>query len=239
MLSDLWPLFGLRVRTPRLELRLPYDDELTVLADLAARGVHDPTTMPFLVPWTDQPSPQLQRGLLQFHWRSRAEWAPDAWRLELGVFVGGELVGAQGMLAQRFGVVRAVETGSWIGREHQGRGIGTEMRAAILHLAFAGLGARVAYSAAFETNRASVGVSRALGYVDNGERWVTRRADPARELLFRLERARWEERRRADISLEGLEPCLALFGLAQQGGDGSEASAERSTAATPAASPSA
>ncbi|MBK9179119.1 MAG: GNAT family N-acetyltransferase [Acidimicrobiales bacterium] len=238
MLSQLWPLFGLRVRTPRLELRPPGDDELALLAGLASRGVHDPATMPFLVPWTDLPSPRLEQGVLQYHWRARAEWAPDAWRLELGVFTGGELVGSQGLFAQRFGIVRTVETGSWLGREHQGRGIGTEMRAAVLHLAFAGLGARVAYSGAFESNAASVAVSRALGYADNGQRWVTRRAEPARELLFRLERAVWEERRRDDITIEGLEACLELFGLAH-GGDGSEASAARSAAATAAASPSA
>ena len=30
---------------------------------------------------------------------------------------------------------------------------------------------------------------------------------------FRLERADWELRRRDDITIEGLEPCLPLFGL--------------------------
>ena len=38
-------------------------------------------------------------------------------------------------------VLREVSTFSWVGVRHHGRGIGTEMWAAALHLAFAGLGA--------------------------------------------------------------------------------------------------
>jgi hypothetical protein len=41
MLIDHWPLLGLRVRTARLELRLPTEEELADLADLAVRGVHE------------------------------------------------------------------------------------------------------------------------------------------------------------------------------------------------------
>jgi hypothetical protein len=36
-----WPLHGLRLRTPRLELRLPGLEELDALAQLSADGVHD------------------------------------------------------------------------------------------------------------------------------------------------------------------------------------------------------
>jgi RimJ/RimL family protein N-acetyltransferase len=42
------------------------------------------------------------------------------------------------------------------------------MRAAALHLAFAGLGAREATSEAFADNRASNRVSQTLGYEPNG-----------------------------------------------------------------------
>jgi len=45
---------------------------------------------------------------------------------------------------------------------------GTEMRAAVLHLAFDGLGAREAHSASFEDNPASQRVSLANGYQSNG-----------------------------------------------------------------------
>ena len=55
MLADLWPAYALRVRTPRLTLRLPDPEELAALADLAARGVHRPGERPFLTPWTEAP----------------------------------------------------------------------------------------------------------------------------------------------------------------------------------------
>ena len=65
--------------------------------------------------------------------------------------------------AENFRAVRSVETGSWLGRAHQGQGIGREMREAVLHLAFAGLGAEEALSGAFEDNAASLATSRAVG----------------------------------------------------------------------------
>ena len=48
--EELWPLFGLEVATPRLSLRYVTDDLAVQLAALAARGVHDPRTMPFSEP---------------------------------------------------------------------------------------------------------------------------------------------------------------------------------------------
>ncbi len=162
MAHPYWPLFDLRVRTPRLELRYPGDDDLVALARVAAEGVHDPAFLPFSVGWSLLPSPERERGVLQWHWRQRAEWRPESWRFEPVIVVDGEVVGVQGLGAKDFARLGVGATGSWIGQRHQGRGIGTEMRAAILHLAFAGLGAR----------------------------------------------------RRDDIVIEGLGPCLELFGVA-------------------------
>jgi RimJ/RimL family protein N-acetyltransferase len=209
-----WPLFDLRIRTPRLELRIPDDKDLIELARLAARGVHPNDYMPFTIPWTDRRSPEMERSLFQFHWRSRGELAPAAWRLAFAIYEDGLAVGFQDMAARDFAILRTVVTGSWLGREHQGRGIGKEMRAAVLHLAFAGLGARVAESGAWADNSASLGVSRALGYAANGEDLKVRRGEATRHLLLRLERAAWERRRRDDIVLEGVEPCLSLLGAA-------------------------
>jgi hypothetical protein len=50
-------------------------------------------------------------------------------------------MGVQDLIANDFGTLREVSSGSFIGLKHQGHGIGKEMRAAVLHLAFAGLGA--------------------------------------------------------------------------------------------------
>lgn len=84
-LTAWWPLFGLRVVTPRLELRPVADNELADLAELLGRGVHDPAVMPFNLPWTDTPEPALQREALQWIWRGRAAWSIDAWSLSFAV----------------------------------------------------------------------------------------------------------------------------------------------------------
>src|SRR3954447_3290196 len=122
-----WPLFDLVVRTPRLELRHPDDEMAVALADLAARGVHDPEMMPFGIPWTDAPPGEQERRSLQHFWSNRALWSVDDWHLTMAVLIDGEVVGSQGMFAKRFPLSREFETGSWLGRVHQGRGIGKEM----------------------------------------------------------------------------------------------------------------
>jgi RimJ/RimL family protein N-acetyltransferase len=181
MTSGHWPFFDLRIRTPRLELRPDWDDGLVALGELAAQGIHDPATMPFGQPWSDLPSGgELERSVLQWNWRQRAELTPDKWRLAFVVSVGGRIAGIQGIEAEHFARCRVVETGSWLGREFQGQGVGREMRAAVLHLAFAGLGATEALSGAFHDNAASLAVSRALGYGNNGEHIRLRRSDPDR-----------------------------------------------------------
>jgi len=120
-------------------------------------------------------------------------------------------VGVQSMEAEHFRAVRSVETGSWLGLAHQGQGLGREMREAILHLAFAGLGAEEALSGAFEDNVASLATSRSVGYEENGEARGHRRDGWGRTIRFRIGRDVWEERRRADIEIIGLEECLEMF----------------------------
>jgi RimJ/RimL family protein N-acetyltransferase len=206
-----WPLFDLVVRTPRLELRLPREDEFAALIDLADQGIHDPETMPFFVPWTDLEPRQRARETAQWLWGHRANWSPENWTLTAAAFVDGRPVGMQDVGAQHFRAVRSVETGSWLGRAHQGQGLGREMRQAILHLAFAGLGAEEALSGAFEDNAASLAVSRAVGYEENGEARGRRRDGSGRTIRFRMGRAQWERTRRDDIEIMGLDSCLDLF----------------------------
>jgi RimJ/RimL family protein N-acetyltransferase len=88
------------------------------------------------------------------------------------------------------------------------------MRAAILHLGFSGLGAEYAATSAFHDNHSSLGVTRALGYEANGESIEARRNAADKQLHFLLTRSRWEERRRDDIEIIGLESCLDMFGAA-------------------------
>jgi len=131
---------------------------------------------------------------------------------------GDVVVGVQGMLATDFAVKRQVGTGSWLGQGYQGRGIGKEMRAAILQLAFAGLGAKRATSGAFEDNAASLAVSRGLGYVENGDDIGAPRGTPVRQIRLLLTREAWEKKRRDDIQIHGLETCLPMFGVDQKSG---------------------
>ena len=214
-LVDHWPLYGLRVQTPRVELRVPDDILGAEMGELAAKGVHDPATMPFSIPWTDAPVEELPRNTLQFLWRMRAEVGPEHWHLTLTVLSDGGVIGGAGLVADNFGVHRMFETGSWLGRAFQGRGLGAELRHACLHLGFAGLGANVAVTGAFEDNGASLGVTRKLGYEPNGEDALVRRGESARLLRFRMTRDHWEAKvRRDDIELTGVEPCLELLGAA-------------------------
>jgi RimJ/RimL family protein N-acetyltransferase len=168
--------------------------------------------MPFTIPFTDQPSPRLERSALQHWWKARAEWDREKWDLSLAVLCDGRAVGTQGLHAEKFATLRTVNTGSWLGRAHQGQGIGKEMRAAVLHLAFEGLGAVVAYSGAYEDNAPSLGVSRALGYEENGDVIAMRRDEAGRLINLKLPRERWH--RRDDITIANLEPCLGMFGIA-------------------------
>jgi len=62
-------------------------------------------------------------------------------------------------------VLREVKTESWLGVDYHRRGLGTEARTALLHLAFEELGAVAAVSEVFQDNAASQGVSRKLGTV--------------------------------------------------------------------------
>lgn len=209
---DHWPLFGLRVRTPRLELRYPDDALAAEVADLAVAGINEPGFRPFLSLWNEVPPVHQQRNTMQHLWRTRAEWKPTSWVCGCAVMADGEVIGLQTMVGEGFAGRRTVGTGSWLGRAHQGRGFGTEMRAAILHLAFSGLGAVRAESGAWHDNAASLSVSRKLGYRENGDEWLLRGDEADREVRLVLTRERWEAHRRHDIEIVGLEPCLPFFG---------------------------
>ena len=119
-----WPVFDLEIRTPRLTMRALTDELEVELIDLTRRGIHEPDFMPFAVPWTDLESPELEHRALDFYWRNRRA-TPEAWNLLFAVIVDGEVVGSSNLGAHGFPITRWFETGSWLGLEHQGRGIGT------------------------------------------------------------------------------------------------------------------
>jgi RimJ/RimL family protein N-acetyltransferase len=209
---DPWPLRHLVLRTPRLQLRPDDDAGLLELAAEAVRGVHRPELMPFRTPWTDAEPARRVRATLQYHWSERATLMAERWRVHFLVRLDGRVVGEQDLRGTEFGVTREVDTGSWLGLRHHGRGIGTEMRAAVLLLAFDHLGATRARSAAFSDNAASLRVSEKLGYRRDGTETIARRGRPADEVRLLLDAASF---RRPDwtLEVEGLDGCLPALGI--------------------------
>ncbi|THV41722.1 GNAT family N-acetyltransferase [Glycomyces buryatensis] len=214
MLTDHLPVLKLRIRTERLELRLPNPEELAALADVAADGVHDPGFMPFLFPWTDTTPAKRARSVALWHHRVIGRWETDMWTIPFTVFFEGNPVGIQEIDGKKFAINREVGTGSWIGLAHHGKGIGTEMRAAVLHFAFAGIGADWAISASFDGNEASQGVSRKLGYRADGIEFHVVQGERRLDRRWRLSREDWEANRRHEVEIDGLDAdVLEMMGL--------------------------
>ena len=211
-----WPLFDLEVRTPRLTLRY-IDDELgAALVDLAAQGIHDPNFMPFAMPWTDVEPDVLGRSCFQYWWKCRTNTCVDSWDINLAVIEDGQVVGASGLGGRDFPVTRWFETGSWLGRQHQGRGLGVELRIATLHLGFLGFGAEIAGTGAFGDNGPSLGVTRKLGYEPNGRVRHVRRGAAADTHNFTMTRRHFVDHvEREDITISGDEGARAMLGISR------------------------
>ena len=210
--ASAWPIFGLRIRSERLELRLPTDDDLGALMEVAAAGIHPPGEMPFGVAWSTLPSPEFERGFVRHHWLMRATWTPEDWNLNLMVEFDERPIGSQSVHGRGFAVHRMVHTGSWLGRAFQGQGLGKEMRLAVLSLAFDGLGARFAETEAFLGNGASNGVSRSLGYEENGIGSLAPEGVPRETRRYRMTADGWRDRARPPVTIQGLDACLEMFG---------------------------
>ena len=212
-LDAAWPLFGLRIRSERLVLRLPTDADLPGMLALAKAGIHPPEEMPFGVAWTDATGAAFDRGFLQHHWGWRARWQPDEWWLNLMVESDGTPIGVQTISGEQFPIHRTVDSGSWLGLTYQGRGFGKEMRSAVLAFAFDALGARAATSSAFLDNTASNAVSRSLGYAEDGSGALAPRGVSRETQRFRMTADAWRSRPRAAVEIEGLDACRDMFGI--------------------------
>ncbi len=211
--QDAWPLFGIRITTPRLELRVVDDTHIPELARVARDGVHEPGHMPFGNGWTDRSDEDWDSGFARYFWRQRGSWDVDAWALPFAVFSDGAPIGVQQLTAEDFPVLRAFGTGSWLSLAHHGKGLGTEMRAAVLYFGFRLLGAELAVTGAFPANIGSIRVSEKIGYLPNGIRRDRVSGRPVDALLYRLPRDLWEASAHAPVEVEGFEGCERLFGL--------------------------
>jgi RimJ/RimL family protein N-acetyltransferase len=185
------PLTRLRLRTPRLELRVPTRAEARRLFAVAEAGVHAPDRMPFEIPWTDA----LDEADFLSHVTGST---PDAIRFT--AFLDGAPIGVQALDVRPDGVT----TGSWLGEAYQGRGLGTEMRAAVLTYAFGVREATVARSGAIQGNPQSLGVSRKLGYEVTGSHIVSPRGEPLEHTDVELHRDRF--RSPVPVTVDGVRP---------------------------------
>ena len=204
---NLEPLWELRLVTPRLVLRLPTEDELDRLFAVAEAGIHPPEEMPFAVAWTDD---LHYEEFVAFHRAFWTGWTPEKWTCNFLTFLDGEPIGTQGLSAEDLAAKREVSTDSWIGTAFQGKGYGTEQRAAVLELAFRELGASAATSGALVHNIASQKVSEKLGYAVTGMSELAPRGEPVPHYDYRLEAADW--RSPIPVEIVGLASCLPLFG---------------------------
>ena len=171
-----WPLFDLRLSVADLELRPMTEADLIPLAQLLPDDVEfDPDATRY--PGLDEATGRRVIGF-QHYWNCFGSWQPQRWRLNFCVRAGGLLVGVQELEATDFVMLRTVDSASHLVPAARGRGIGRQMRRAVLALAFGPLRAQAAISSAWHDNHASLGVSRALGYLPNGES-LHRRGDGA------------------------------------------------------------
>ncbi len=215
--EEILPLLGLRIAAGPIELRGVTDDLLGPLVELALDGIHGSDEMPFYVPWSVAPPDELPRNFAQYHWRTRAEWSVSQWTMELAVLFEGEPVGVQGFNTRDYLVTRTGETGSWLGRRHQGRGIGTAMRQVLCTFIFDHLAADHITSVAFDDNPVSLAVSRRVGYRESGWKRIARQGKPAKqwELTLMPEDLTRSEH---ELTVEGLEPFRRSIGLSPQVG---------------------
>jgi RimJ/RimL family protein N-acetyltransferase len=149
-----YPLLNVEVRTPRLTLAGASDELLERLVPLVRAGVADAEPWPFDDPisfYADSPEREWQwlRGI----WAGRGRVSAEFWRLYFAVLVDGVPVGMQDLIAKNFTRFGTVSSFSWLAPGSRGQGLGKEMRAAILQLAFAGLGRTKPAATPFSTTK--------------------------------------------------------------------------------------
>jgi len=161
------PQAALRIDVEGARLQVPTDSQVELLARRAAQpGAILPVGEEHFVKWLEGLAPEeIERDRIDRVRSNRDLTTRPGWTLDLAVLVDGEPVGLQTVSGfDRWPTRRVVGTTSWLLRSHQGHGLGTRCRAAVLELAFAHLGAESAKSWVLDDNHASIAVSTKLGY---------------------------------------------------------------------------
>jgi RimJ/RimL family protein N-acetyltransferase len=204
-----WPLFDLRLHCRGVRLRALREADLPYLASVLPDDVgHDPRLELF----ASLSDPENERRLFwQSYWRALGGWSPSSWVLHLAVEHEGAPVGVQTLEGEDFPRLRTVDSASWLVPGARGRGIGVAMRIAVLGLAFDHLGAVAAITSATAGNAASLGVSRRIGYTDNGVGLIVETGGVAQLRHLRLTAGDW--RHGHEVTVTGLDACRPWFGI--------------------------
>jgi RimJ/RimL family protein N-acetyltransferase len=198
-----WPPHALTLTTPALTLRGMTEADALALAEVVPQDLeHSPRL----------PSFSASINVLQAYWTQLGQWRVEDWVLPFTVLHEGRPIGLQALEGKDFPVRRTVDSHSWLVASARGRGLGRQMRTAVLALAFDHLGAQFAVSDAWPDNAASLGVSRSLGYRDNGVE-----VHPGPRLMQRMLLARTDWSAAWPVEVTGLEACLPLLGLEHPG----------------------
>ena len=207
-----WPLFAIRITVGDVCLRPVREGDLDALATLLpADAEHDPSSTMLDGLGLDE---NRRRLFMQSYWRSWSSWSVDDWFIHFAVLHAGRLVGVQTLEAAHFPSLRVVDSSSWLSSDVRGRGIGRAMRTGALALVFDRLGAEAAVSSAREDNGPSLGVSRALGYEDNGVSMSLSPSGPCTLRHLILRRARWlSSGLGAGVTTTGTKACAPWFGV--------------------------
>ncbi|WP_347354887.1 GNAT family protein [Intrasporangium sp.] len=219
-LADVWPVHAIRLRTAGLDLQVMREADLPAVVGALPDDVElDPGAPSY--PGLGRAA-NRRAALARSYWRALGTWSPDDWALPFVVRERGEVVGVQWLEGPApYRRQRTVDSSSWLVPRARRRGLGTQMRAAVLELAFGHLGAVAAITSAYVENAASLGVSRALGYRETH----TSVLEPGSRVLqhLRLDRPDWPAGGPArPVDVSGVAGALALFALGDERAPGDE-----------------
>jgi RimJ/RimL family protein N-acetyltransferase len=205
-----WPLQGIRLRTADLDLQVMTEADLPTLWELLPDDVE---MNPHATTYAGLDERANRRAVLaQGYWRALGLWSPDDWALPFVVRSEGVVVGAQWLEGPDWRADRTVDSSSWLVPRARGRGLGQQMRAAVLALAFGPLRAEAAISSAVIGNAPSLGVSRALGYRETHRSVLEHSGETLQHV--RLGREAWAASGGArGVVIDGVAPALPLFGI--------------------------
>lgn len=206
-----WPLDDLTLSGPQIMLRPVRDADIAPLVNVFP---DDFELDPSLPPLPGLPPPaDRRRRFVQSFWRHRGCWSIGDWALDFGVWREGEPIGIQTLEGTEFTRERTVDTASWIARPFRGEGFGIRARELALSFAFVQLAAEKAITSAVVANHASLGVSRHLGYRDDGVRPYESGTEVVDLQHLVMSRHDWLAQHRTPTSVNGFDPCRPFFGL--------------------------